>query len=331
MGRHRLFFGTYTKNASRGIYTAVLDRSTGVLGELEVAADAPNPTFLALSPDKNLLYAVCANDGLGVVIQGGAGRQAFTRPAGARRIRSHALPYLRRRDGYHRPRRELPPRPRRRHSAAFRRDVGDAPRRGPQRQGTPSDPPGNGPRPLGLFHARWPICHRVRPRPGPDLHLCLGPRGGGAVAGKAPLCRLGARRGPAPFRIRRPTASTPMPSTSSTARWCSTTSMPPMAAWRPARRVTVLPEGYSGEATAAEVQLHPNGRFLYGSGTRSGHDRGLRRRQRDRPALADRDRSLRRKGTPQLLALCPTATGSSAPTRIPTRSAAFGSIPIRGA
>src|SRR5580658_5591736 len=62
-GRHRLFIGTYTKGKSRGIYSVALDRASGALGAPELAAEAPNPTFLALSPDRRYLYAVCANDG----------------------------------------------------------------------------------------------------------------------------------------------------------------------------------------------------------------------------------------------------------------------------
>jgi 6-phosphogluconolactonase len=59
-GSHRLFIGTYTKGTSRGIYSLTLDGDTGALGAPELAALAPNPTFLALSPDGKLLYAVCA-------------------------------------------------------------------------------------------------------------------------------------------------------------------------------------------------------------------------------------------------------------------------------
>jgi 6-phosphogluconolactonase len=57
------FIGTYTKGKSRGIYSATLDLATGQLGLPELAAEAPNPTFLALSPDRRFLYAVCANAG----------------------------------------------------------------------------------------------------------------------------------------------------------------------------------------------------------------------------------------------------------------------------
>lgn len=55
---HQLFIGTYTKGDSRGIYTARLDPSSGTLSEPFLAAEAANPTFLALAPRKNFLYAV---------------------------------------------------------------------------------------------------------------------------------------------------------------------------------------------------------------------------------------------------------------------------------
>jgi 6-phosphogluconolactonase len=60
---HRIFVGTYTKGTSRGIYSAALDGTNGALGEPVLAAEAPNPSFLALSPDRRLLYAVCAGPG----------------------------------------------------------------------------------------------------------------------------------------------------------------------------------------------------------------------------------------------------------------------------
>ena len=60
---HRLFVGTYTRGTSRGIYSLTLDGATGALGAPELSAEAPNPTFLALSPDRRHLYAVCAGPG----------------------------------------------------------------------------------------------------------------------------------------------------------------------------------------------------------------------------------------------------------------------------
>jgi 6-phosphogluconolactonase len=53
-----LFIGSYTKGGSRGIYSARLDLATGALSEPVVAAETGNPTYLALSPDRRFLYAV---------------------------------------------------------------------------------------------------------------------------------------------------------------------------------------------------------------------------------------------------------------------------------
>ena len=55
-----LVIGTYTPKdgASRGIYTVRLDTDTGALGEPVLAAEIPNPTFLALHPRGGIVYAV---------------------------------------------------------------------------------------------------------------------------------------------------------------------------------------------------------------------------------------------------------------------------------
>ena len=55
-----LFLGTYTPagGASRGVYTVRLDPATGALGEPVLAAETPNPTFLAWHPDGRTLYAL---------------------------------------------------------------------------------------------------------------------------------------------------------------------------------------------------------------------------------------------------------------------------------
>lgn len=57
-GTHRLFIGTYTKTESRGIYTLELNASTGALSEPVLAAETGHPSFLAFSPDKKFLFAV---------------------------------------------------------------------------------------------------------------------------------------------------------------------------------------------------------------------------------------------------------------------------------
>jgi len=55
-----IFVGTYTPKdgASRGIYAVRLDPTTGALSAAELAAETPNPTFLAWHPTQRALYAL---------------------------------------------------------------------------------------------------------------------------------------------------------------------------------------------------------------------------------------------------------------------------------
>jgi 6-phosphogluconolactonase len=52
-----VFLGTYTSGKSEGIYRATLDLKTGALGDAELAAKVDNPSFLALHPSGKFLYA----------------------------------------------------------------------------------------------------------------------------------------------------------------------------------------------------------------------------------------------------------------------------------
>lgn len=53
----RVFLGTYTGPKSQGIYISELDLGTGRLSTPQLAAETPNPTFLALHPNRQFLYA----------------------------------------------------------------------------------------------------------------------------------------------------------------------------------------------------------------------------------------------------------------------------------
>ena len=59
---HRIYIGTYTRSGSKGIYASSVS-ADGTLGEPRLEAEAPNPTFLALSPGGKYLYAVCSGTG----------------------------------------------------------------------------------------------------------------------------------------------------------------------------------------------------------------------------------------------------------------------------
>src|SRR5947207_4318931 len=58
-GKFWVFVGTYTqRNASKGIYRCELDTATGKLSVPQLAAEARNPSFLAIHPNAKFLYAV---------------------------------------------------------------------------------------------------------------------------------------------------------------------------------------------------------------------------------------------------------------------------------
>src|SRR5271170_1950079 len=57
-GGATLFVGTGTNTGSKGIYLFQFDSSSGELKPLGLAAEAPSPSFLAFSPDKQFLFAV---------------------------------------------------------------------------------------------------------------------------------------------------------------------------------------------------------------------------------------------------------------------------------
>ncbi len=53
-----VYYGTYTGGKSKGIYVSRFDPSNGALSKPELAAEAVNPSFLALRPGGRFLYAV---------------------------------------------------------------------------------------------------------------------------------------------------------------------------------------------------------------------------------------------------------------------------------
>jgi 6-phosphogluconolactonase len=63
---HLIYIGTYTRTTSKGIYAVRLDDTTGALSTPELVATTANPSFIALSPDKTHLYAVSEGDTLAV-------------------------------------------------------------------------------------------------------------------------------------------------------------------------------------------------------------------------------------------------------------------------
>jgi 6-phosphogluconolactonase len=57
-GKMRVYIGTYTGAKSKGIYVLELDLATGALSAPVLAAQTANPSFLAIHPSRRFLYAV---------------------------------------------------------------------------------------------------------------------------------------------------------------------------------------------------------------------------------------------------------------------------------
>ncbi|HXW04754.1 MAG TPA: lactonase family protein [Vicinamibacterales bacterium] len=53
-----VYFGTYTSGASQGIYLSRMNRGTGELSPPVLAGESVNPSFLAMHPTRDFLYAV---------------------------------------------------------------------------------------------------------------------------------------------------------------------------------------------------------------------------------------------------------------------------------
>jgi 6-phosphogluconolactonase len=60
-----VYIGTYTGKNSKGIYRAELDLATGKLSAPVLAGEATNPSFLAIHPNQRFLYAVGEVDKVG--------------------------------------------------------------------------------------------------------------------------------------------------------------------------------------------------------------------------------------------------------------------------
>lgn len=67
----RVYFGTYSGGPGQGISMAKFDPSTGRLSDVEHAGEAVKPSFLALHPNGRFLYAVSEVDDMEGMKQGG--------------------------------------------------------------------------------------------------------------------------------------------------------------------------------------------------------------------------------------------------------------------
>ena len=265
----RFYIGTYTKGSSRGIYTATLNTASGELGAPELAAEAPNPTFLALSPDLRFLYAVCAGScwASSFRVDRSSGRLTAVQqvPADKSPTPCHIAVD---RTG--------------RIALAANYHLGLAAAIPLGEDGTVGIPrvvahSGRGPDPkrqsqphvhsanfspdgrfalvcdLGLDRVftysvdREAVALRPASRPFVESAPRSGPR-------HLAFSRDGQKDGHRAYVVNE------IDNTLTSYRYDQAT-----GALSPLQTISVLPAGYSGEATAAEIRVHPNGRFLYAS------------------------------------------------------------------
>ena len=77
-----VYFGTYTGAASKGIYRSRLDETTGRLSTPELEAETVNPSFLAVHPSGDFLYAVNEVDEIDGKTEGAVSAFAVERASG---------------------------------------------------------------------------------------------------------------------------------------------------------------------------------------------------------------------------------------------------------
>lgn len=272
-----VYIGTYTRGESKGIYVWRFDTASARLTDLGLAAEAANPSFLAVHPNGRYLYAVSEIAEFGGRKSGAVNAYAIDRSTGKLRllnqVSSHgagpcyvavdasgrsvlvanygsgsvaALPVEA--DG------------RLREASAFIEHTGSSVN--PRRQ-------------------REPHAHSIQPSP--DNRFVLAADLG---ADKLFVYRFDAAKGSlephnpafaalAPGSGPRHFAFHPsgrfvyvineLASTITAFRWDARSGR-----LEELHTVPTLPEGFAGENTTAEVRVHPNGRFLYGSNR--GHD-----------------------------------------------------------
>jgi 6-phosphogluconolactonase len=275
--KYLVYIGTYTEKKAKGIYAYRFDPATGQLSSLGLAAESVNPAFLAIDPSRRFLYAVNeiskyegqSSGGvsafaidpvtgkltfLNEVPSGGAGpahlavdktgRYLLVANYGGGSVA--VFPILK--DG----RLGEPSALVRHHGASIN----------PQRQ--------EGPHPHSIYLSsdnRFAIC--------PDLGLDevlvyrFDSEKGTLVPNNPPFAKVNPGAGPRHFAFHTSGkfgyVIDEMQSTVTVFSY-----EPASGTLHMLQTISTLPKDFEGESTCAEVQVHPSGKFLYGSNR--GHD-----------------------------------------------------------
>lgn len=266
-----MFIGTYTRGTSKGIYACRLDPAQGTLSAPELAAEMSNPSFLNIHPNRRYLYAV-GEAGSGIVrafaidpgtgklttlnekTSGGngpcyvaldrSGRVALVANYGSGSV--EALPVNQ--DG----------------------SLGD-PTAFIQHAGSSVNP----------SRQKEPHAHSINPSP--DNHFAiaadlgldkllvyrLDPQKGTLVPNDPPFATVDPGSGPRHFAFhpngRNAYVINEIKSTVTAFSYDASRGV-----LKAIQTITTLPQDFTGRSSTAEVQVHPSGKFLYGSNR--GHD-----------------------------------------------------------
>ena len=267
---HLIFLGTYTRNGGKGIYAVRLDDETGALSTPTVAAEAIDPGWITLSPDKRFLYAIhpSAAQAIGFSVDAAKGTLAPLRaealaPASppshlAVDATGRALLAANYRDGY----------------------VAAMPIRPDGTLGAPTsirhEGTGKDPRRQDRAHV-----HSVTVSPdnrfvivadlGVDkiFSYALDAAAARLTPANPPFVASAPGAGPRHFKFgqggKRAYAINELDNTIAAYDYEAAT-----GALKPRQVVRTLPADFTGPNTTAEIRVHPNGRFVYGSNR--GHD-----------------------------------------------------------
>ncbi len=267
-----VYFGTYTSGRSRGIYVSRFDPVTGKLGAPELAAATKNPSFLAVSPDAKCLYAVSELNETGAVsafaFEGTTGRlkllnQELSRGGGPCHVAVDATGRCLLVANY------------------GSGTITALPIHGDGRLGTATTILQHTGAGVNPERQAGPHAHFIAPSPDNrftldcDLGLDrifvnrLDPAGAKLAANEPPFATVAPGSGPRHFVFSRDGqfvyVINEMGGTITVFRYAAAN-----AALTEVQTISTLPKDFSTNSTCAEIALHPNGKFLYGSNR--GHD-----------------------------------------------------------
>jgi 6-phosphogluconolactonase len=273
---HTLFLGTYTSRGSnarsggsRGIYSVRLDRDTGALSEPVLVAEAIDPGWLTFTPDKKFLYVIHGSQAQAIGFSvDGANAKLTPLPATASPAASppsylavdatgRALLAANYRDGY------IAAMPIHKDGTLGAPNITRHEGKGPH-------PRQDQPHPHS-FTLSPDNRHAIVCDLGVDkiFSYALDPANAKLTPAASPFVATEAGAGPRHFKFgadgKHAYAINELANTIAAYDYDST-----RGAFVPRQTISTLPADFKGASTTAEVRVHPNGKFVYGSNR--GHD-----------------------------------------------------------